>query len=54
MDTSGFHKPFKVDTVVYKILISGHDAFLTSNQIGDRMNLKDEETHMANKKFTAR
>ena len=54
MDTMSFQKPSIVDTRVFTILVSGHDAFLTSDQNGDRMNLKEEGTHMANKKVTAR
>ena len=54
MDTRGFQKPLKVDTGFFKILVVGQKAFLTSDQIGDTINLKEEGTHMANKKFTAR
>ena len=54
MDTMGFQKPLEEDTRVFEILVVGHNAVLTSNQIGDTINLKEEGTHMANKKFTAR
>jgi hypothetical protein len=42
IDTIGFQKPLKVDTGVFKILVTGHIAFLTSDQIGDTINLKEE------------
>ena len=54
MDTMGFQKPLEEDTRFFEILVVGHNAVLTSNQIGDTINLKEEGTQMANKKFTAR
>ena len=42
MDRSGLQKPIRMDTRVFKILVAGHIAFLTSDQIGDTINLKEE------------